>query len=245
MLLPLLGGFTGILAAIPLVLAQLLFSGNSSLQYAMYAITIFLGSLITTFFSVALAAGAHARLDGQNPDLTYCIGVAKSRLRSVVLWALFATVVGLVIRMIEQRLKGVAGVILRFLGDLAFALASSFVIPIIAERDAMPIDALKTSAQVLRAKWGSLGRFSLRSLLYVFLIVIGAVVAVVLSVVAMAASLPLGVLVAAVSAVGLFYVVLWMNAVHQYAVVVLYRFSVGRPTPGFSNDEILAAAVPR
>lgn len=241
LLLPLLGGFCGLFAALPLVAAQTMFNGNSSMQYVLYVATIFIGTFVTTFFSVALAAGAHMRLDGGDPTLKYCFDIASSRVKSILLWALFATAIGVLIRLIESRIKGVGGLIIRAIGDTAFALASSFVVPIIAEHEVKPVAALKYSSEVLRSRWRPMARFSLVSLGYALLFALACVAAFMTCAVAFASSMVVGIVVTALAVVGVMYGILWFSVVSQYAMVVLYRFSTGRATPGFTVDEIASA----
>jgi len=70
------------------------------------------------------------------------------------MWTLFAGLVGLIIKAIEQRLEIVGRILARFIG-LAWSIASVFVIPIIVreEQDANPVSLLKKSAGILKRTW--------------------------------------------------------------------------------------------
>jgi hypothetical protein len=71
------------------------------------------------------------------------------------MWTLFAGVVGLIIRQIEERLGFIGRIIGRFIG-MAWSVASVFVIPLIVqdEKNANPIKMLKNSASILKQTWG-------------------------------------------------------------------------------------------
>src|SRR2546430_5906287 len=76
---------------------------------------------------------------------------ACTRWKAVLMWTLFAGLVGLIIQTIEQRLEIVGRLLARFIG-LAWSIASVFVIPIIVreEQDANPLNMLKRSAGILK-----------------------------------------------------------------------------------------------
>lgn len=255
-LLPFIGGICSVLAAIPLVVAQVVFDGESTLQYLMYALTVFIGTLITTFFGVALSAGAAVRMEGGDPTIGSCIGIASRNIWSIVRWALFATLVGLILRAIEARLKGFAGVILRVIGDATFAVASYFVIPMLAHEQIGPLAALRKSADTVRAQWRTTVRFTLRMGWWAFLVflgsfalfgasIAGAVALVSANMTDDKVAVPALVGAGALVYVGLVvfvYAMLYVGAVSAYGRTALYRYASGRPVPGFSTAALQGAA---
>lgn len=108
---------------------------------------------IAIFFNVAIVACAMKRLDGGDPTFSYGIGFAKSRLKYIFQWAIFAAIVGLILRAIQQRV-GAVGKILVALAGLAWSIATYFVIPVIAFEEMTPLNAIKRSAGILRKSWG-------------------------------------------------------------------------------------------
>ena len=71
------------------------------------------------------------------------------------MWTLFAGLVGLLIKALEQRLELVGRIIARLLG-LAWSVAAVFVIPVIVreEQGANPVAMLRKSAGILKRTWG-------------------------------------------------------------------------------------------
>ena len=71
------------------------------------------------------------------------------------MWALFAGLIGLIIKAIEQRFEVVGRIIARFIG-VAWSIASVFVIPIIVrdESTVNPLAMLQKSAGTLKNAWG-------------------------------------------------------------------------------------------
>lgn len=246
--LPIVGGISSLLALVPLFVVVLIFGGKddgsdpSVVMIVVGVLTAFLVAIVTTFFSVALAAGAHERMGGGNPTIKSALAVAWKRKKGVVGWALLSTTVGLVLQAIKDNVKG-AGAIISFLGDLAWAVASFFAIPIIAANDVGPIEALKSSVSVMKQRWGSSARVQLRLGLYGLAVGIGVIIAVVVVAMLAKVSAVLAVLVGIVLGALVLYAMLLLNAVGAYARVALYRYSSGLPTPGFGSNLLEAAVV--
>ena len=108
---------------------------------------------IAIFFNVAIVACATKRLDGGDPTFSYGISFAKSRLKYIFQWEIFAAIVGLILRAIQQR-AGFVGKILVALAGLAWSIATYFVIPVIAFEEMTPLSAIERSTGILRKSWG-------------------------------------------------------------------------------------------
>jgi uncharacterized protein DUF6159 len=117
----------------------------------LYFIAMFIG----TFCNVAFYHEILAALAGQPVSVARGLKFACTKLGSIFMWTLFAGVVGLIIRMIEERLELVGRIIGRLVG-LAWSVAAVFVIPVIVreEGNANPLSVLKKSAGVLKRTWG-------------------------------------------------------------------------------------------
>lgn len=183
-----------------------------------YAVTLLVIAFVGTFFSAALVAGALQRLDGHDPTLTSSLRAAWQRKAQIAQWALVSTVVGLVINLIEQRL-GVLGRLGGWFLDVAWAVATAFALPVIIVEGVGPVDALKRSSSIIKARWGdAVGTYAGASIVFLpaFLaaLIVGfllmAVAPVVGIVVMVAAFLVLAVLAACVSAIA-------RAALYQYA----------------------------
>ncbi len=248
--LPIVGGIASLLDLLPLLVITIVMnagsendnSNPSGIIVVVAIVSAFLVAIITTFFAVALAAGAHERMNGGNPTMKSAMAVAWKRKKGVIGWALLATTVGLVLQAIKDKVKG-GGAIIAMLGDLAWAVASFFAIPIIAANDVGPIEALKLSTSTMKKRWSSAARVQLRLGLYglglALLMVAG------LFLVAMVAkvSTVLAVVVGVVLALVLLAAMLVLNAVTSYARVALYRYAAGMTTPGFADGMLQAAVV--
>lgn len=121
-----------------------------------YLAFMYLVSMIfATFFNVAFYHEILAALRGEAVSIQGGLKFACTRWKAILMWSLFAGLVGLIIQQIEQRLSFVGRIFARLLG-MAWSIASVFVIPSIVqdEQNTNPIQMLKNSASILKRTWG-------------------------------------------------------------------------------------------
>ena len=242
-LLPVVGGVAALVAIVPLLIVGFLIPDSASVARVLVGIIgVYVVAIVSTFFAVALAAGAHERMNGRDPSIKSAVATAWSRKRTVVGWALLSATVGIVLRALEERLKGVGGALVGLLGNLAWSVASFFAIPIIAANDIGAIDALKLSTATFKQRWSSAARVTLRLGLYAVGLMVGLFVAIFAVAALASVSTVLAVVVGIVLFMAWLTALLLLSAVSSYARVALYRYASGLPTPGFA-PAMLAAAV--
>jgi hypothetical protein len=115
----------------------------------------FIAMFIGTFCNVAFYHEILAALSDQPVSVARGLRFACTKLGSIFMWTLFAGLVGLIIRMIEERLDWIGQIIGRIVG-LAWSVAAIFAIPVIVheEGNANPLSVLQKSAGVLKRTWG-------------------------------------------------------------------------------------------
>jgi hypothetical protein len=106
-----------------------------------------------TFFNAALIAAAIERFGGGKPTIGSGLSAAASRLPQILAWALVSATVGMVLKIIEDRGKGVGRFVAGLLGA-AWTIATFFVVPVIVVEKAGPIEAIKRSGSIIRKTWG-------------------------------------------------------------------------------------------
>src|SRR5581483_5880547 len=121
-----------------------------------YLVLLYLVSMfLATFFNVAFYNEILAALTGKPVSLSRGLKFACSRYQAILMWTLFAGLVGLIIKAMEQKLDIVGKIIARMIG-VAWSVASVFVIPIIVrdQQSVNPVNMLRKSAQTLKRTWG-------------------------------------------------------------------------------------------
>ena len=198
---------------------------------------------ITVFFNVALVSIASNRLGGGQATLNDGLQAAWNRKWSILQWAILAATVGVLLNMLEERLKVLGRFVASLIG-LAWTLASFFVVPVLVAEDMGPVEALYKSADVFREAWGEevVGGFSF-GLIFALL----AIPAALFPVLGAQLGGTAGILAGAVAA-GLYWLVIATvgSAARGIFVAALYRYATTKEAPpGFQRDVLAGAWQPK
>src|SRR5262245_50897479 len=115
----------------------------------------FVSMFCATFFNVAFYHEVLAALKGEGVFISRGMKFACTKLKGILMWTLFAGLVGLIIKMLEQKLDFFCMIIVCFVG-FAWSVAAIFVIPILVreEQTVNPVNLLRKSAGILKRTWG-------------------------------------------------------------------------------------------
>ncbi|HWV98847.1 MAG TPA: DUF6159 family protein [Candidatus Acidoferrum sp.] len=129
--------------------------GLKPLAVGYFAVIYFVSMFTATFFNVAFYKEILNALAGQPVSFADGIRFACSKWKIILMWTLFAGVVGYIIKALERRFGFVGQLVMRLVGA-AWSIACVFVIPVIitAEETSNPLTVLKRSAWTLRQTWG-------------------------------------------------------------------------------------------
>jgi len=120
-----------------------------TLLFAFYLVQYF----VIIFFNTALAGVALKRLRGEQVGVGEGLALAGSRFGAILGYALIAATVGLLLRMLQERLGLIGRFIVGLIG-LAWTVATFLVVPVLAGEGVGPVDAVKRSVELLRRTWG-------------------------------------------------------------------------------------------
>ena len=203
---------------------------------------------VMNFFNVALIGAAMERFNGRETGVGVGISIAVRRIPQILLWSLVAATVGMILKAIEER-AGLIGKIVIAIVGMAWAIASFFVVPVLAVEGVGPFEALKRSVAVLKKTWGeaALTRigvnavFSLAVLLVLLLTVAGSI--------AVGVGLGSPILAAVISVVG-FLVILGLSLISTTLQTILqaalYRYAADDVVPaGFSGSTLRGMFEPK
>ncbi len=155
LLLPMASALCALLALVATAtLARRLQSGSDAVQViAPVWIAAYAVSFITIFFNVALAHVVVRRWHGEPVRLAAGVGAAGARVVAIAGWAILTTTVGLVLQLVERVTLGISQVVLGIFADVAWTVASFFVVPVLVVERRGPVGALRRSSQVVRERW--------------------------------------------------------------------------------------------
>jgi len=179
-------------------------------------------AFISIFFRAALVSGAHERMMGGDPTVRSAIAGALERLPKLFGWAVITTIVGSILRAMEQR-AGLLGRIVVNMVGMAWAVTTFLVIPVIVIENSGAVDSTKRSVALFRHTWGEnlsaqvgFGLIGFLAFIpIVILAAIGATIGTLLGFVLIAVAVTAGIaLITVLSALG----AIFQTALYHYAV---------------------------
>jgi Family of unknown function (DUF6159) len=126
---------------------------NNPGYYVAAVVTAYVSTFIAVFFNVALAACAVHSMQGEDTTVGEGIRFALQRIGPILGWTFVAATVGLILRIVEERVP-VAARIAVWIAGAAWAVATFFVIPVLALEGSGPLRSLRRSVDVIKARWG-------------------------------------------------------------------------------------------
>lgn len=206
----------------------------------------FVNYFIIVFFNCALVACAMIRFRGGDPTVADGMKAARERLGLIAAWALVAATVGVILRMIEERV-GFLGKIVTMILGAAWTIATYFVVPVLVVENLGPVEAARRSAAIVRKAWGesivgNAGVGILTFLAVLFLVVPCGVLTVVLAL--KTSSVAIGIAGAALTIALLVAITLVSSALTSILLSALYLFASGEKVPeGFDPARLKGAFI--
>ena len=108
---------------------------------------------VTLFFNTALASVALLHLAGSPATWRDGLARASARLPAIFGYAVLAATVGILLRMLEERLGWIGRAVTAVLG-VTWTVVTFLVVPCLAAEGRGPVDTLRESGRLLRTTWG-------------------------------------------------------------------------------------------
>jgi hypothetical protein len=200
-------------------------------------VAVYPSTLISVFFNVALAKAAGEALEGSAIGVREALKVALRRWDQIALWALISTLVGLLLEQIASRLP-VGGRIATALVGAAWALATIFVVPILALEGTSAVPSIRRSSHLVRQRWGEGVTGTLTIAFWVVIVVmpIAFIFCIALSLTRSYPEVAGPIAVADILVIVL--VSAFAAALRQVFAVVLYRYATAGATGGFPAADL-------
>ena len=225
------------------VLAGEAINEHDPVYYIAAAATAYVSTFIAVFFNVALAACAVRSLRGEDTTVGEGIRAAMQRLGPILGWTLVAATIGLVLRLLQDRIP-LAAKIAVWIAGAAWAVATFFVIPVLALERSGPWQSIKRSVAVVNARWGegATGTVAI-SAVTVLVVVIVMVGGAACKIVLFAAGLQqLAIAVIAIAVAAVIVVSIVSSALTEIFRVAVYQYAVTGATPGAFDNALLQNA---
>jgi Family of unknown function (DUF6159) len=105
------------------------------------------------YCNAALIGAVMIRLDGGSPTVSDGFKIANSKLVVIFCYAMIAATVGMILRVIQERVGFIGSIIAGLIG-VAWTFATSMVVPVLVTQDVGPIEAVQESAALVKKTWG-------------------------------------------------------------------------------------------
>ncbi len=223
---------------------------NKAISAGVYVVAFlfyFSQYFVIAFFNTALVGAAMIRLEGGDPTLGDGLRIATSKIAVIAGYALIAATVGLVLRIIQERVGVIGRIIVGLLG-VGWSIATYLVVPVLVARDVGPIDAVKESAALLKKTWGEniIGQGGIGIAFgFIFLGVVFCGIFLV-GVAVLTHSVLLVVVTAVLAILAIGVTALVQTALSGIYAAALYRFATtGEGTQGFDSGTMRLAFAPK
>lgn len=212
---------------------------------AAWVVGLYVLTFIGIYCNVALAGAAALALDGRNTTLADGWAAARPHRGVIAQWALVQVTVGLLLQLIQGLLNDstlgrVIASVITVVASAAWAIATFFVIPILALEGLGPKDAVKRSAHLVRERWGEglAGSGAIGAVMIVFLLL--PIIAIVVGVQAViGGNEGLGAALIAVGVVLIVPILIFGGTLQAIFRVVLFRFATEDVVVGgFERDQL-------
>jgi len=127
--------------------------GQDERDFLMLAMFYLVMYFVIIFFNSALVGAALMYMRGEQATVSGGLSLAFSKLGTILGYAMIAATVGLVLRMIEERVGFIGRIVVSLLG-MAWTVTTFLAVPVLVSRDVGPLDAVKQSAALLKETWG-------------------------------------------------------------------------------------------
>jgi hypothetical protein len=128
---------------------------NSNLNPVIVILQLFpyfvLASFIGSYFSAATIAVATIRMKGGDPTFVDGLEAATKKSPAIFGWAIVSAVVGTVISLVRSRKGG--GRVAADVAQLAWGVATYFVVPVILFENEGPLSAIERSTSIMKRTW--------------------------------------------------------------------------------------------
>ena len=187
---------------------------------------------VIVFFNMALVHCTRLYFRGEEVTVRKGLQFSMSRIGAIFSWAIFAAIVGTLLKAIQEN-AGIVGKIITGILGIVWGVATFFVVPVIAYENMGPLKAFKRSSQMMKEKWGEslAGTFSFALIQFLGIILVGGVLFLAGSLILPVAGIALGIL-------GAFAIVSIISAAELIFVSAVYHNVTNDPVKHFTQQLI-------
>jgi hypothetical protein len=159
-LFPILSGFVGVfLFAMTFLALFLAFplgsSGGDYLYLLGFILAYILVGFFSTYFLMSMLIAYRAYASGNPISFRSAMSQGWEFKLQILEWAVFYTILVMILRVIESRFRGIVQLIVASAGSILIAIATFFAVPAILDNKVGPIKAVEESVSAIKKNFGS------------------------------------------------------------------------------------------
>lgn len=252
LLYPVVMGIIGIIEFIVIFVGSLILTGGlaalgQGIGLGIIAAVILfylVSAFTTTYITIAMLLAFRSFVKGKEMSMGEALSAARPYLTLAFEWALFYSIVAIILNAIESRFRGIANILISAVGSLALTVAIMFAIPAIIDNKVGPIGAVEASVKTITKHFGATfggiaytDLYSLAVMLFGFLILLVGLFSGALPFLAVPIA-ALGVIIIAFGAILGFS----LSNIFRF---VLYEYVNGKPLPEGFDAKLVDASTKR
>ncbi|WP_337860234.1 DUF6159 family protein [Ferroplasma sp.] len=110
---------------------------------------------VATLLIIAMMISYRGYRSGNNVSIGTALGMAREYSGKAFEWAILYSIILMILRMIESRIRGIGGIIIASIGAFAITVATFFVVPTILDYKLGPIKAIEKSVETIKSHFGN------------------------------------------------------------------------------------------
>ena len=222
--------------------------GNTIFLYiAFLFLAYILIAFISTYVLLSMLIAYRAFNSGNPVTIRNSLGKAWGYRLQALEWSVFYSVLIMILRVIESRMRGIGGMVIGVMGSLMITIATFFAVPSILDNKSGPIRAIEQSVSTIRKNFGETFGGVAYVDLYTLKFTLSGVVIFIVGLVVLSSILPF-IFVASMVIAGLILIALGLIFNFTYMNVlklVLFDYINGRGLPQGFNEADIKAAIKR
>ncbi len=245
-LFPILSGFVGVfLFAMTFLALFLAFplgsSGSDYIYLAGFILAYILVGFFSTYFLLSMLIAYRAYSGGNPISFRTAMSQAWGFKAQILEWAVFYTILVMILRVIESRFRGIVQMLVATAGSLLIATATFFAVPAILNNKVGPIKAVEESVSTIKKNFGSTFGGVAYVDLYTLIFTLGGFLIILLSIFLLSSFASLLIMISGIAA-GLVIMAFGLILNYTYLNIlklVLFDYVNGKGLPeGFNEGDI-------
>ncbi len=241
---PAVAGLVIIFETIAIFTSMFIFGNGGSLDFILGLLVYYVVVYFTSSYILVAMLMAFRSFGAETPvGFSEAFSKASGYVVEIFEWAVFESIVTMIIRVIEQRLGYIGSAIFGLAASMAISVATAFAIPVIVDKKTGPVATLKESTNFIVKNFGTTFGGLIYSEMYSLIFIVAGIVVLLAGIFALGAYAALGTVMAVAGIVLMVFGVMVGYLVSNVYRFVLYDYMNGGKLPDGISDDIVKASV--